>query len=209
MRQAEPNQALLASVLVLNRFYMAVHVVGVRRAFGLLYREAAEVINVEQGQYANYDLESWVLLCAMRDSHERLADEDWIRGVSYEVQVPRVIRLLRYDRVPKLSMRFNRRTLLARDEHQCQYCGVTLPPSQLSMDHVIPRSRGGLTSWENVVCSCIDCNTRKGGRTPQEARMLLRKKPTRPRRNPILWRKLSNPKYASWRTFLANGHAVR
>lgn len=204
MRQAEPGQALLASVLVLNRFYMAVHVVGVRRAFGLLYREVAEVINVEQGQYANYDFESWVMLCGMRHQ-ERLADEDWIRSVSYDVQVPRVIRLLRYDRIPKLALRFNRRSLLARDEHQCQYCGVTLPPSQLSMDHVIPRSRGGPTDWENVVCSCVDCNTRKGGRTPQEARMRLRKKPAKPRRNPILLRRLSNPKYASWRDFLAAG----
>ena len=145
MRQAEPSQALLASVLVLNRFYMAVHVIGVRRAFGLLYREAAEVISVEQGQYANYDFESWVLLCSMR-RQEKLMDEDWIRAVRYEVQVPRVIRLLRYDRVPKLSVRFNRRSLLARDEHQCQYCGVTLPASQLNMDHVVPRSRGGMTN---------------------------------------------------------------
>ena len=206
MRQAEPSQALLASVLVLNRFYMAVHVVGVRRAFGLLYREAAEVISVEQGQYANYDFESWVLLCGMR-REERPSGEDWIRSVSFEVQVPRVIRLLRYDRVPKLSLRFNRRSVLARDEHQCQYCGVTLPPSQLSLDHVVPRSRGGLTSWENVVCSCVACNTRKGGRTPQEARMRLRKKPAKPRRNPILLRKLDNPKYVSWRTFLPAGHS--
>jgi 5-methylcytosine-specific restriction endonuclease McrA len=201
MLRAEPNRGLLTSVLVLNRFYMAVHVVGVRRAFGLLYREVAEVISVEEGQYANYDFESWLLLCEMRGP-QRQRHEDWIRSVRCDIQVPRVIRLTRYDRVPKRSLRFNRRNLLARDEHQCQYCGVSLPPSQLSLDHVLPRSRGGQTSWENVVCSCIDCNTRKGGRTPQEARMRLRQRPARPRRDPILVRKLDNPKYESWRTFL-------
>ena len=202
MRQADPGHALLANVLVLNRFYMAVHVIGVRRAFGLLYREVAEVISVEEGQYANYDFASWLLLCEMR-GRERGAGEDWIRSVRCEIQVPRVIRLLRYDRVPRHSLRFSRRNLLARDQHCCQYCGVSLPPSQLSLDHVIPRSRGGETNWENVVCSCIDCNTRKGGRTPQEARMRLLQMPTKPRRDPVLVRKLGNPKYASWRTFLA------
>lgn len=203
MKQAEPSLAILASVLVLNRFYMAVHVVNVRRAFGLLYREVAEVINIESGQYANYDFESWLLLCEMRSSNRR-GDEDWIRSVQFEIQVPRVIRLLRYDNVPKHTLRFSRRTLFARDGHCCQYCGVSLPPQQMSMDHIIPRSRGGKTNWENVVCSCIKCNTRKGGRTPQEARMRLLRKPAKPRHNPLLSRKLSNPKYESWRTFLAS-----
>jgi 5-methylcytosine-specific restriction endonuclease McrA len=203
MQHTEPSRALLASVLVLNRFYMAVHVVTVRRAIVLLYRELAEVINLEEGQYNNYDFESWLLLCELR-AEQRCVDEDWIRSVRCEIQIPRVIRLLRYDRVPKQALRFNRRNLLARDGHQCQYCGASLAPHQLSMDHVVPRSRGGTTTWENVVCSCLRCNTRKGGRTPQEARMRLLRKPFKPRHDPLLTRKLDNPKYESWRTFISS-----
>jgi hypothetical protein len=204
MIQAEPTSALLTSVLVLNRFYLAVHVVNVRRAFGLLYREVAEVISLENGQYSNYDFDSWLMLCEMR-SGERQVDEDWICAVRFDIQVPRVIRLLRYERVPRHTPRLSRRNLLARDKHQCQYCGRSLPPTQLSMDHVIPRSRGGETTWENVVCSCIDCNTRKGGRTPKEARMRLLGRPTTPRHHPMLGPKLNNPKYACWKSFLAGG----
>lgn len=202
MQGSDSSHSLMASVLVLNRFYMAIRVVGVRRAFGLLFREVAEVISVEEGQYANYDVESWLLLCEMR-CEEKRDGEDWIRSVRFDIQIPRVIRLIRYDRIPQHPLRLNRRNLLARDGHRCQYCGATLPPSQLSLDHVIPRSRGGRTTWENVVCSCLACNTRKGGRTPQEARMQLKQPPTQPRRDPIMVRKLDNPKYESWKTFLA------
>ena len=203
MRQApRSTSSLLASVLVLNRYYLAVHVVNIRRAFGLLYRELAEVIDLDDGQYANYDFGSWVEMSELR-ADEKQPDDDWIHAVRFEIQVPRVIRLLRYDRVPRHTLRFSRRNLFARDKHCCQYCDRSLPPSQLSIDHVVPRSRGGKTTWENVVCCCVDCNTRKGGRTPQEARMKLSQLPRKPRHNPLLALKLNNPKYQSWRTFLA------
>ncbi len=166
------GNGLSASVLVLNRYYMAVHVISARCAFCLLFRELAEVIHVDQGQYANYDFESWQLICEMRSSDKRLG-EDWIQAVNFEIQVPRVVRLLHYDRIPRRTVRFNRRNLFARDEHTCQYCGDDFPPSQLSFDHVVPRSRGGKTTWENIVSCCFGCNSKKGGRTPQEARMKL------------------------------------
>jgi 5-methylcytosine-specific restriction endonuclease McrA len=200
MKSSE-NPAILASVLVLNRYYLAVHVVNVRRAFALLYRDLAEVLDVQDGQYANYDFGSWLEMCELR-ADEKHRDDDWIRSVSFEVLVPRVIRLLSYDQVPKHTMRFNRRNLFARDGHQCQYCGRVYPGSQLSMDHVTPRSRGGQTTWDNVVCCCVRCNTRKGGRTPHEAHMKLLRQPRRPRHNPVLAHKMNNPKYKTWRTFL-------
>jgi 5-methylcytosine-specific restriction endonuclease McrA len=200
---APPLDALSSSVLVLNRFYSAVHVINVRRAFGLLYRDLAEVLDVEEGQYANYDFASWIEVSELRASEKR-PHEDWVRSVTMEIQVPRIIRLLRFDRSPKTVLRFNRRNLFARDAHRCQYCG-TLPPShQLSLDHVVPRSRGGDTSWENVVCCCLRCNTRKGGRTPQEARMKLLKPPRKPTQSPLLAQKLNQPKYIAWRAFLAD-----
>ncbi|HID77159.1 MAG TPA: HNH endonuclease [Planctomycetaceae bacterium] len=201
MANGSAIDALSASVLVLNRFYVAVHVVGVRRAFGLLYRELAEVIHLEEGTFANYDFESWREISELR-ADVKQANDDWIRAVNFEIQVPRVIRLLFFDRLPKRSFRLNRHSVLARDEHRCQYCGRRYPASQLSMDHVIPRSRGGTTSWDNVVCACLKCNVKKGGRTPQEARMSLQRKPFRPKRSPLLTLKLANPKYEIWKTWV-------
>lgn len=195
------HPALDSSVLVLNRLYLAVHVVNVRRAFSLLCRDLAEVIHIESGQYLNYDFESW-----REVSEERAAfkapHEDWIRAVNFEIQVPRVIRLLAFDRLPKQTVRFNRRNIFARDSNRCQYCGKRFPTQELSLDHVVPRSRGGETTWENIVCSCVRCNVKKGGRTPEEAHMSLVKRPTKPKRSPVLSIKLGNPKYESWRMFL-------
>ena len=150
-----------ASVLVLNRLYMAVHVIGVRRAFGLLFRELAEVVHLEEGRFANYDFQSWREISELRADSKQPQD-DWIRAVNFEIQVPRVIRLLSFDRLPKQELRLNRRNVLARDDHRCQYCGRHFPSQQLSIDHVIPRSRGGITSWENLVCACVACNVKKG-----------------------------------------------
>jgi 5-methylcytosine-specific restriction endonuclease McrA len=205
MSSAESACPLSSSVLVLNRHYMAVHVINVRRAFALLVRDLAEVIHVEDGQYANYDFESWREISELR-AQFREPNEDWLRSVNFEVQVPRVIRLLFYDRVPNQNVRFNRRNLFARDNNSCQYCGKRFSTSDLSLDHVVPRSRGGDTSWENIVCACIQCNVRKGGRTPQEAHMALIRKPTKPKRSPLVTLKLGNPKYESWKSFLSNAY---
>lgn len=196
---------LASSVLVLNRFYVAIHVINVRRAFALLCRELAEVIHVEDGQYANYDFDSWREISELK-ARFKTPDEDWVRSVNFEVQVPRVVRLLYYDRLPKQTIRFNRRNIFARDSNRCQYCGKKFPTSELSLDHVIPRSRNGETSWENVVCSCVKCNVKKGGRTPQEANMHLIKLPVKPKRSPMLSMKLGNPKYQSWKSFLDHAY---
>lgn len=198
---------LCSHVLVLNRYYLAAHVVNVRRAFGLLYRQLAEVLDVEDGHWANYDFGTWVEISLLR-AEEKSPQQDWIRSVNFEIQVPRVIRLLRYDKSPRRTLRFNRRNVFARDDHCCQYCGKSFPASELSMDHVVPRSRGGQTTWENVVCCCLKCNARKGGRTPQEARMSLLQPPKTPTQSPLLAHRLNNPKYATWRYFLGNSSAT-
>jgi 5-methylcytosine-specific restriction endonuclease McrA len=200
--QAAP---LGASVLVLNRLYQAIHVISVRRAFCLLCRDLAEVIHVEDGQYANYDFESWREISELK-SQFKAPDDDWIRTIHFEIQVPRVIRLLVFDRMPKQTVKFNRRNLFARDTNRCQYCGKHFPTSELSLDHVFPRSRGGETCWENIVCCCVNCNVKKGGRTPEEANMRLIKEPVKPKRSPLLSIKLGNPKYASWKSFLDNAY---
>ena len=200
-----PSTALQASVLVLNRLYMAVHVIGVRRAFGLLCRELAEVIHHEERTFANYNFDAWRDVSSLR-ARTKQSHEDWIRAVNFEILVPRVIRLLAYDRLPKQNLHLNRRNILARDGHLCQYCGRHFPINQLSLDHVLPRSRGGATTWDNIVCACLACNVRKGGRTPHEAKMKLVRRPVKPKRNPLLLLKLDNPKYESWRTWLDDAH---
>jgi 5-methylcytosine-specific restriction endonuclease McrA len=193
--------ALNSSVLILNRQYMAVHVVNVRRAFSLLVKQLAEVIHIEDGQYANYDFESWREISELKAQFKE-PHEDWIRSVNFEIQVPRILRLLHYDRLPKQRVRLNRRNIFARDDGKCQYCGKRFPSSELSLDHVIPTCRGGTTTWENLVCACVRCNVKKGGRTPAEAHMRLIREPVRPKRSPLLSVKLGNPKYASWKSFL-------
>ena len=193
--------ALGLSVLVLIRSFVAVHITNVRRAITLLFRELAEVVHIEEGQYAAYSLDTWRELSALQASF-RTPDQDWVQAVGYELQAPRVIRLISCDRGPRQGLRFNRRNVFARDGNLCQYCGKHFPTSELSLDHVVPRSRGGNTSWENIVCACVACNVRKGGRTPQEARMQMIRLPVKPKRSPLLSVKLGNPKYQSWKSFV-------
>ncbi len=192
---------LSLSVLLLNRLYMAVRVVNVRRAMTLLYRDLAEVVAVEDGQYVSYDFADWV---EVSQAHSRFEPEkhDWIRTVRFQIAVPRIIRLLGYDKLPQGLVKLNRKNLYARDQNRCQYCGKKHPTSELSLDHVVPRSQGGQNTWENIVCACVRCNVRKGGRTPDQAGMKLITRPRRPRRSPILTVKLSDSRYASWRQFL-------
>jgi 5-methylcytosine-specific restriction endonuclease McrA len=203
---SSPNSALDASVLVLNKLFMAVHVISVRRAFCLLFKEVAEVVSLEDGQFATYNFATWCEVSEYRAQYYRQEDDDWVRTVSTEIQAPRVIRLTSYDRMPRQTVKFNRRNIFARDNNQCQYCGKKFPTSELSLDHVSPRSQGGIASWENIVCACVSCNVKKGGRTPKEAHMHLIRKPEKPKRSPMLNLKLTHSKYQSWRTFLDSAY---
>ncbi len=197
--------ALDSSVLVLNRLYMAVHVISVRRAFAMLFREAAEVLSYEGDRYNAYDFDSWLEVSRARDRF--VADgTEWIHAVNFDIMVPKIIRLLSYDRLPAQQVKFNRRNIFARDRNRCQYCGARFPTTELSLDHVIPRSQGGQTVWENIVCACTECNARKGGRRPEEARMHLIRKPDRPKRSPVIRVKLNSAKYRCWQAFLDNAY---
>src|SRR5580692_8266605 len=198
--------ALDASVLVLNKMFLAVHVISVRRAFCLLFKELAEVVTLEDGQYTTYDFASWREVSEYRAKHFRQEEDDWVRTSSSQIQVPRVIRLFAYEKMPKHTVKFNRRNIFARDNNQCQYCGRKFPTTELSLDHINPRSQGGQSTWENIVCACVRCNVRKGGRTPKEAHMTLIRKPEKPKRSPILNLKLTHRKYQSWKTFLDNAY---
>jgi len=198
--------ALDASVLVLNKTFVAVHIISVRRAFCLLCKDLAEVVSLDDGQYNTYDFASWSELSAYRAANFRKEEHDWVRTPTSVIQAPRVIRLLSYDKLPKQTVKFNRRNIFARDHNQCQYCGKKFPTSELSLDHVIPRAQNGKTTWENIVCACVDCNVKKGGRTPRQAHMALIRKPEKPKRSPLLAMKLTQRKYQSWQSFLDSAY---
>lgn len=201
------GELLGTNVLVLNRFFMAVRVVDVRRAFTLLYRECAEVIDMESGAvFQSYDFESWCELSELT-AMDKQPGEEYLQTTRFELRIPRILRLTRFEKMLMQTVRFNRKNLFARDDQTCQYCGRHAPLSQLSMDHVIPRSHGGSTSWENIVCCCLKCNGRKGGRTPKQARMKLLRTPARPRVNPLMVQNVDDPRYASWKTFLPAGES--
>ncbi|MEM9082612.1 MAG: HNH endonuclease [Planctomycetota bacterium] len=195
-----------AKVLVLNKMYMAVRIVSVRRAFSLLFRDLAEVVHIEDsGHYASYDFESWTEVSEL--SREIEPDKhEWVRTVTLAVAVPRVIRLHVYDRIPKQGVKLNRRNLFARDRNQCQYCGKHFPTSELSLDHVMPSCQGGGDTWTNLVCACVGCNSKKGGRTPEQANMKLIRPPKQPRSNPLIRVKLGSGRYESWKAFLDNAY---
>lgn len=195
---------LHANVLVLNRLYMAVRVISAKRAFSLLTRNLAEVISVEDGQYLSYDFDLWTELSNYRDHFPD--HTDWVRTVRMSIAVPRIIRLFGYDRLPKQSVKLNRRNIYARDRNICQYCGERFPTSELSLDHVKPRSQGGQNTWQNLVCSCVSCNSRKGGRTPEQSGMHPIRKPAQPRRNPVINLRLGQDKYACWQAFLDSAY---
>jgi 5-methylcytosine-specific restriction endonuclease McrA len=185
-------------VLVLNRVYQPVHITSVRRAFSLLYQGAARAIDEE---FKLFDFASWSALAAA-------AHHDAIGAVGRRIRVPRVIVLVAYERMPKTRVRFSRFNIYARDENTCQYCGVRLPRADLNLDHVMPRSRGGATSWENVVCSCVPCNLRKGGRSPEEAGLRLLRTPFRPRWTPMFRSATRRAFYREWRPFLSLADAA-
>jgi 5-methylcytosine-specific restriction endonuclease McrA len=104
--------------------------------------------------------------------------------------------------MPDHHVRLNRRNLYARDGNKCQYCGRRFPTSELSIDHVVPQSRGGENSWANLVCACVRCNARKGNKTPPEAGMDLVRTPRRPRTCPDRRIRLRRRHYEAWRVFL-------
>jgi 5-methylcytosine-specific restriction endonuclease McrA len=202
--------ALSANVLVLNKFYQAIRVINVRRAFSLLCKELAEVIHIEtdaagKSQWQNLNFADWRELSALKLEFEP-ADYEFIHTVRFQVAVPRIIRLLGYDKLPRQDVKFNRRNIYARDSNRCQYCGKKFSTTELSLDHVVPKSQGGKSTWDNIVCCCIKCNVRKGGRTPDQAHMHLITKPIKPKRSPVINVRLADERYSSWKQFLDDAY---
>jgi 5-methylcytosine-specific restriction endonuclease McrA len=185
------------TVLVLNRLWQAVNVCSARRAFCLLCAGHAQVVHAEGGTFFTHDFESW------RDlSSREPCDEEMVSTISLKIRIPRVIVLALFDRVPRKEVKFTRHNIFERDKNTCQYCDKVFDRRELNLDHVIPKERGGETNWENIVCSCIKCNSRKANRMPHEAGMRLRRKPERPRWQPFLHITFETKPHESWRHFI-------
>jgi 5-methylcytosine-specific restriction endonuclease McrA len=184
-------------VLVLNRFWQAVHTCSVRRSLHLLCTGHGQIVQVDgDGCFPTHDLESWICYSEAVEGGER------IHGVKISLLVPKILVLSMYDRVPRMEVRFSRRNVLLRDRFTCQYCARVFPETQLNLDHVTPRDKGGRTTWDNIVTSCFRCNTRKANQLPHEAGMHPRSKPFAPRWRPLFGLHENGLADASWHHIL-------
>jgi len=208
--------------LVLNRNWQPVNVATVARALVLLWNESARVVDP-----ADYQLYNWADWSQLRPRD----GEQFIQAVRLRLRVPEVIVLAEYDRLPTAAVSFGRRNVFKRDHWACQYCGRQCRSpmgildesgkrfgdssphdngnrprrqpggEELTIDHVIPRSQGGTSTWENCVLACIGCNKRKADRTPHQAGMRLRKVPHKPTWKPIYAR--DSVRIESWSKFIS------
>ena len=165
-----------AQTLLLNQGFEPIKVITWQRAITLLFLGKVEVIE-EYG----------------RD----------IKAINLVLKVPAVVRLLRAFRRHARPVKFSRVNIYARDKHRCQYCGKRCKIDQLTYDHVLPRSRGGRTSWENIVSCCYTCNAHKANRTPAEAKMKLLSTPVRPTWMPAVQIRVSTESVPdAWRDYV-------
>jgi 5-methylcytosine-specific restriction endonuclease McrA len=184
-------------VLVLNRLWQPIHTCSVRRALRLVCLGHAQIVQTDgEARYQTHDLSSWA-----RHSAQALAEEV-IRTVRLAFRVPKIIVLALYDRLPRKEVKFTRHNVFLRDKFTCQYCGKPFPERDLNLDHVLPRDKGGKTTWENIVTSCIRCNTRKANKYLHEANMRLLRTPSTPHWRPLFGMRAEAPADESWRQFL-------
>ncbi|MBC8011595.1 MAG: HNH endonuclease [Burkholderiales bacterium] len=186
-------------VLVLNRLWQAVNVICAKRAFALLARGHASVIHHHRDDFRVFSFMDWMDFSKVNPPLEML---ETVHTPRTTIRLPRVILLTFFDRLPVKELKLTRSNVFTRDKDTCQYCGKIFPREELNLDHVIPRDRGGRTTWENIVCSCIKCNSRKANRLPHEAHMRLIVKPVRPKWRPVISLVLNTRQRERWKDFL-------
>ncbi|HWL07731.1 MAG TPA: HNH endonuclease [Planctomicrobium sp.] len=181
--------------LVLNRNWQPVGVATVARSLVKVWNETARII--DPTDYQQYDWSDWACLVPNEE-------EPVIRTQNNRLRVPEVIVLTSYDRLPSNVVTFSRRNIFKRDRFTCQYCHKQPGSEELTIDHVLPRAQGGTSTWENCVLACTDCNARKADRTPDQARMPLRRPPVRP-----VWQPLYGShgmRIESWSRFVSEAY---
>lgn len=194
-------------VLKLNRNYQPIEIITAKEAFSLLWKDYAEVVTIENGNFANYTFSSWAEISELKEMLGDWAEYDeWVHTPSLILQVPRVIRCLNFNKIPKYGVKLTRKNIYSRDDNTCQYCNKKKSTSELNIDHVIPKSHGGKNTWSNLVCSCIKCNQIKRDRTPQEANMKLIRKPMKPKYSQHIIVHIDKAKYKSWKSFISDAY---
>ncbi|HYF52158.1 MAG TPA: HNH endonuclease [Planctomycetota bacterium] len=185
-------------VLVLNRSWVAVNVATVRRALTLVYQDVARIVAPED--YSTYDFEGWIEASQAAKSGKRIV------SANFSFVVPEVIVLSTFNGRFSKEVRFSRRNIFERDENTCQYCSKKFDRSELTLDHVVPRSRGGTSTWTNIVLACIKCNMRKGDRLLSEINMKLLKKPVKPEWATRVGVKLGRIYKPAWERFMEEAY---
>ena len=193
------DAVLTQPVLVLNRLWQAVNVVGAKRAFAILSQGHARVVHLSEENYHVFSMLDWIDFSSSNPPLDRM---DAVHTIRHTIRVPRVIQLSVFDKLPCKELKLTRNNVFERDGNRCQYCRKVFERRELNLDHVIPRHYGGKTTWENVVCSCISCNTRKANRLPHEASMRLRRKPSKPKWRPVISLVIDRPGHDHWKDFL-------
>jgi 5-methylcytosine-specific restriction endonuclease McrA len=193
------EQLLQRPTLVLNRRWTAIRTTPVQDAIGLVAKGTAVIIEPES--FDTHDLVSWNDLSRARVKF----GEAVIRSPRLALVPPEVILLKTYEGEGGRAVVFSRKNLFKRDRYTCQYCGLQPGPEELTVDHVVPRSRGGVSSWENCVLACVECNKRKADRTPAQAGLKIRKTPRKPS-----WKALvqvpARDRRESWEKFLSRAY---
>lgn len=198
------NSLLDYPVLVLNRFWQPVHTCSVRRSLHLLCIGHAQIVQVDGDErFSTHDLSAWVQYSLHGNPSQM------IHSTRISILIPKIVVLTLYDRLPRLEVRFSRRNVFLRDKFTCQYCAKVLPETQLNLDHVTPRDKGGRTSWENIVTSCFRCNTRKANKLPHEVNMHPRSKPFAPRWRPLFGLAENGLADESWSHFIHADHGEK
>ena len=183
-------------VLVLNRHWQAIHVKTPADAFCMLATETATALDIAGGNFVPTKWSDWLQL-PVRDIDRA------VKSARGDVRVPTVIIAMNYTRVPLRRPRFGARGIWERDRGVCQYTGRKLARHEGNIDHVVPRSRGGTTSWHNCVLAHRDVNSRKADRLPHEAGLRLRAEPVAPRAIPVSFAIRNEHGIADWEHFLA------
>ncbi len=187
-------------VLVLNRNWQAVNIVGLRRAFSLLWQDHARVINTFTGDYSVHAAPEWLEYSMAINPPPPQAE--YVRTIRMHIILPKILLLRNFDRLPVSEVKFNRQNVFERDNYTCQYSGRTCKVKDLTLDHVIPRERGGRTSWENIVTCSREMNAVKANRLPHEAGLRLVRKPSRPKSRPFVSVAAGSDVDSSWMQFL-------
>jgi len=190
--------SLQKPVLILNKHWKAVRIETVRDAITKVFCENAKILH----EYVLYNIEEWL-------EFEVKDDEKYIMANHQKkVKLPKIVVLSEYEKIPKMEVKLTRKNVMIRDGFICQYTGVKLKASFATIDHVVPKSRGGKNVWENVVTSHPDVNRRKSDKTPDEAGLKLFRDPFRPSWSPLFASVVRNPP-EDWKAFLTTKEQER